>query len=234
MRWCARSRTCIATRCACASSATATPLGSELARSMQDAESLTAAQSRARALGRRRLRRPLGHRAGLPLARGRRRRGHAARRRTSAETQVAARLALAGMPDPDLLIRTGGERRISNFLLWNLAYTELYFTDVLWPEFSPAHLEAAFEFFAQRERRFGKTSAQVAAQSRCLGCGSSRRSILVRRAAAGTVRARAALDRACVRRRVHHRRVGVGRVRRAAHGCRRGSATPARSRCCCC
>jgi undecaprenyl diphosphate synthase len=81
------------------------------------------------------------------------------------ESQIGARLALAGLPDPDLLIRTGGERRISNFLLWNLAYTELYFSDVLWPEFGPAHLDAAFEFYAQRERRFGKTSAQLAASS---------------------------------------------------------------------
>ncbi|HUX72861.1 MAG TPA: polyprenyl diphosphate synthase [Steroidobacteraceae bacterium] len=79
------------------------------------------------------------------------------------EEQVGARLALAGIPDPDLLIRTGGEKRISNFLLWNLAYTELYFSDVLWPEFSTAQLDSAFEFFARRERRFGKTSAQVAA-----------------------------------------------------------------------
>jgi undecaprenyl diphosphate synthase len=63
------------------------------------------------------------------------------------------------------LIRTGGEQRISNFLLWNFAYTELYFSDALWPEFSPAHLQAAFEFFAQRERRFGKTSAQVSVKA---------------------------------------------------------------------
>jgi undecaprenyl diphosphate synthase len=81
------------------------------------------------------------------------------------EEQIAARLALAGIPDPDLLIRTGGEQRISNFLLWNLAYTELYFSEALWPEFSPAHLKAAFEHFAQRERRFGKTSAQVATKA---------------------------------------------------------------------
>jgi undecaprenyl diphosphate synthase len=81
------------------------------------------------------------------------------------EAAVAQRLALAGIPDPDLLIRTGGERRISNFLLWNLAYTELYFSDELWPEFSPAHLDAAFEYFAQRERRFGRTSGQLAAQA---------------------------------------------------------------------
>jgi len=81
------------------------------------------------------------------------------------ESQLAERLALAGVPDPDLLIRTGGERRISNFLLWNLAYTELYFCDELWPEFSPAHLDAAFEYFARRERRFGQTSGQLAAQA---------------------------------------------------------------------
>lgn len=81
------------------------------------------------------------------------------------EAQIAERLALAGLPDPDLLIRTGGEQRISNFLLWNLAYTEMYFTDVLWPEFGSSTLDAAFEFFAQRERRFGKTSAQLAAKA---------------------------------------------------------------------
>jgi undecaprenyl diphosphate synthase len=81
------------------------------------------------------------------------------------ESQIAERLALKGVPDPDLLIRTGGERRISNFLLWNLAYTELYFCDELWPAFSPAHLDAAFEYFARRERRFGQTSGQLAAQA---------------------------------------------------------------------
>jgi undecaprenyl diphosphate synthase len=81
------------------------------------------------------------------------------------EAQIGARLALAGVPDPDLLIRTGGEKRISNFLLWNLAYTEMYFTDVLWPEFTPAHLDAALTFYAERERRFGKTSAQLAAKA---------------------------------------------------------------------
>jgi len=81
------------------------------------------------------------------------------------EEHVAARLELTGIPDPDLLIRTGGERRISNFLLWNLAYTELYFCDELWPEFSVANLDAAFESFKQRERRFGKTSGQLAAKA---------------------------------------------------------------------
>jgi undecaprenyl diphosphate synthase len=81
------------------------------------------------------------------------------------EKQVTDRLALAGIPDPDLLIRTGGERRISNFLLWNLAYTELYFSDELWPEFSTDHLDAAFDYFAHRERRFGKTSGQLIAKA---------------------------------------------------------------------
>jgi undecaprenyl diphosphate synthase len=81
------------------------------------------------------------------------------------EAQIAERLALAGIPDPDLLIRTGGEQRISNFLLWNLAYTEMYFSDVLWPEFGPAELDAAFDFYARRERRFGKTSAQISAKA---------------------------------------------------------------------
>jgi undecaprenyl diphosphate synthase len=76
---------------------------------------------------------------------------------------IASRLALAGVPDPDLLIRTGGEKRISNFLLWNLAYSELFFCDVLWPAFGVEHLDAAFAHFAARERRFGKTSAQIKA-----------------------------------------------------------------------
>jgi undecaprenyl diphosphate synthase len=81
------------------------------------------------------------------------------------EDQIGARLALGAIPDPDLLIRTGSEQRISNFLLWNVAYTELYFSDVFWPEFTPAHLDAAFEKYARRERRFGKTSAQLVEKS---------------------------------------------------------------------
>jgi len=62
---------------------------------------------------------------------------------------------LSGQPEPDLFIRTGGERRLSNYLLWNLAYTELYFSDVLWPDFSEADLDAALDDFARRERRYG-------------------------------------------------------------------------------
>lgn len=68
---------------------------------------------------------------------------------------IARHLALAHSPDPDLLIRTGGEHRISNFLLWQLAYTELYFTDTLWPDFGPDAFDAALADFAQRQRRFG-------------------------------------------------------------------------------
>ncbi|MFN3629420.1 MAG: polyprenyl diphosphate synthase [Casimicrobiaceae bacterium] len=70
-------------------------------------------------------------------------------------------LALAGQPDPDLFIRTGGERRVSNFLLWQMAYTELYFTDVLWPEFGAEHFEQALAWYAGRERRFGMTGEQL-------------------------------------------------------------------------
>lgn len=77
------------------------------------------------------------------------------------ESALTQSLALAGLPDPDLLIRTGGEQRISNFLLWNLAYTELYFCDVLWPDFGEAHLEAAIEHYGRRQRRFGLTPSQA-------------------------------------------------------------------------
>ena len=73
------------------------------------------------------------------------------------ERAIAARLYTAGLPDPDLVIRTSGECRISNFLLWQLAYTEFYITDTLWPEFSPSHLRAAVEAYSQRKRRFGFT-----------------------------------------------------------------------------
>jgi undecaprenyl diphosphate synthase len=78
------------------------------------------------------------------------------------EARFAAALALGALPDPDLFIRTGGEQRISNFLLWNLAYTELYFTDVLWPDFDGPAFDAALRFFAQRQRRFGLTAEQAA------------------------------------------------------------------------
>jgi undecaprenyl diphosphate synthase len=68
---------------------------------------------------------------------------------------------LAGRSDPDLFIRTGGEMRISNFLLWQSAYTEFHFSPVLWPDFSPDELDAALEDYQGRERRFGRTGKQV-------------------------------------------------------------------------
>ncbi len=77
------------------------------------------------------------------------------------EAGFAARLALGHAPPVDLLIRTGGELRISNFLLWHLAYAELYFTDTLWPDFDAAALQAALAWYAGRERRFGRTGEQV-------------------------------------------------------------------------
>ena len=71
------------------------------------------------------------------------------------EAHVQEQLSLGGLPEPDLLIRSGGEYRISNYLLWHLAYTELYFTDVLWPDYSPANLHTALQWYAVRKRRFG-------------------------------------------------------------------------------
>ena len=77
------------------------------------------------------------------------------------EAALMQHLSMAGMPEPDLFIRTGGEQRISNFLLWQLAYTELHFTDALWPDFDAVALDAAIESYRTRERRFGRTSEQV-------------------------------------------------------------------------
>ncbi|MCD7825845.1 MAG: isoprenyl transferase [Clostridiaceae bacterium] len=71
------------------------------------------------------------------------------------ETLISSRLDTAGIPDPDLLIRTSGEQRLSNYLLWQMAYTEFYFTDVLWPDFGKKELEMAVKFYQERDRRFG-------------------------------------------------------------------------------
>ena len=87
-----------------------------------------------------------GHPAGTPVS----------------EADLAPHLAMSFAPEPDLFVRTGGEQRVSNFLLWQLAYTELYFTDTLWPDFDAAALDAAFSSYRARERRFGRTSEQVA------------------------------------------------------------------------
>ena len=77
------------------------------------------------------------------------------------EALLADRLSMAWAPEPDLFIRTGGEQRISNFLVWQLAYTEMYFTPTFWPDFDAASLDAAFEWYRSRERRFGRTSEQL-------------------------------------------------------------------------
>lgn len=85
--------------------------------------------------------------------------------RDVSEELLRGYLALGDCPDPDLLIRTGGEYRISNFLLWNLAYAEVFFTPTLWPDFAPADIEAAFAFYRDRQRRFGRTAEQLRARS---------------------------------------------------------------------
>ncbi|MES3010176.1 MAG: polyprenyl diphosphate synthase [Pseudomonadota bacterium] len=77
------------------------------------------------------------------------------------ETALTQAMALGHVPDPDLIIRTGGEQRLSNFLLWQAAYAELYFSDKLWPEFDDSELDRALLAYSQRERRFGLTTAQV-------------------------------------------------------------------------
>ena len=77
------------------------------------------------------------------------------------EELINKKLSLADYDEPDLLIRTGGEKRLSNYLLWQIAYTELYFTDVLWPDFNADQFDLALEWYAKRQRRFGKTSEQI-------------------------------------------------------------------------
>jgi undecaprenyl diphosphate synthase len=81
------------------------------------------------------------------------------------EDLFSSALMTAGVPDPDLLIRTSGEMRVSNFLLWQIAYSELYVTDVLWPDFRRPQFLAALDDYARRERRFGRTAAQIAAEA---------------------------------------------------------------------
>ncbi len=82
------------------------------------------------------------------------------------EADLAPYLSMSYAPEPDLFIRTGGEQRISNFLLWQLAYSELYFTEALWPDFGPGLLDEAVNWYRGRERRFGRTSEQVESGSR--------------------------------------------------------------------
>ena len=80
------------------------------------------------------------------------------------EQRITQGMTLSHLPEIDLMIRTGGEQRISNFLLWQLAYTELYFTDILWPDFDATSFQQALDFFSGKERRFGQTSEQVILQ----------------------------------------------------------------------
>ncbi|MGL1833754.1 polyprenyl diphosphate synthase [Rhodocyclaceae bacterium SMB388] len=87
------------------------------------------------------------------------------------EAELSAELAMNYGPEPDLFIRTGGEQRISNFLLWQLAYTELYFTDTLWPDFDETALDVAIRSYAARERRFGRTSEQLGQNRKTTGDG---------------------------------------------------------------
>ncbi|MGD9870457.1 MAG: polyprenyl diphosphate synthase [Thauera sp.] len=86
---------------------------------------------------------------------------HPGRTEPFTEDELASALSMNFAPEPDLFIRTGGETRISNFMLWQLAYTELHFTDVLWPDFDAAALDQAIASYQQRERRFGRTSEQL-------------------------------------------------------------------------
>ena len=144
------------TACACASSA----IARGLPRRWSSAWSRRRSARRPRPAGprrRRRLRRPLGSRAGRARLAGRRSGGRTLRpggdRRGGVRAPARERRAAS---EPDLFIRTGGERRISNFLLWDLAYTELWFTDTLWPDFDAAVFDAALADFAGRQRRFGR------------------------------------------------------------------------------
>ena len=77
------------------------------------------------------------------------------------EELINTKLSLADYDEPDLLIRTGGEKRLSNYLLWQIAYTELYFTNTLWPDFNTDQFDLALDWYTKRQRRFGKTSEQI-------------------------------------------------------------------------
>ena len=106
------------------------------------------------------LRRTLGHYPGYPKIVDKMESGEISKQSVSPEL-IEKHLSTAGLPDPDLFIRTGGEERVSNFLLWQLAYTELYFTPTLWPDFDQGSLDDAISSFKTRERRFGHTGEQI-------------------------------------------------------------------------
>ncbi|HUF80849.1 MAG TPA: polyprenyl diphosphate synthase [Burkholderiales bacterium] len=129
----------------------------KLGRLVQEAEALTAANTRLTLT----IAANYGGRWDILQAVNRLLRQQPGRASRFTEQELAAHLALSYAPEPDLFIRTGGEHRISNFVLWQLAYTELYFTDMLWPDFDAAALDRAIVSYQQRERRFGRTSEQL-------------------------------------------------------------------------
>jgi undecaprenyl diphosphate synthase len=133
----------------------------KLARLVQEAEALTAANERLTLT----IAANYGGRWDIVQAVNRMLREQPGRNSGFSEQELASHLALSYAPEPDLFIRTGGEQRISNFVLWQLAYSELYFTDMLWPDFDAAALDRAIISYQQRERRFGRTSEQLPADA---------------------------------------------------------------------
>lgn len=135
------------------------PLDAGLVRLIEDGERLTQANTRLTLT----VAANYGGRWDILQAMNRLSRAHPERAGRFTEEDLAPLLAMSYAPEPDLFVRTGGEQRISNFLLWQLAYTELYFTDTLWPDFDAKAYLAAIQSFRQRERRYGRTSEQLVA-----------------------------------------------------------------------
>jgi len=135
------------------------PLDAGLVRLIEDGERLTQANTRLTLT----VAANYGGRWDVLQATNRLAKAHPERAGRYTEEDLAPLLAMSYAPEPDLFVRTGGEQRISNFLLWQLAYTELYFTDTLWPDFDSKAYLAAIQSFRQRERRYGRTSEQLVA-----------------------------------------------------------------------
>ena len=135
------------------------PLDPGLVRLVEEGERLTAANTRLTLT----IAANYGGRWDILQAMNRLSRAHPERAGRFTEEDLAPLLAMSYAPEPDLFVRTGGEQRISNFLLWQLAYAELYFTDTLWPDFDTKAYLAAVQSFRQRERRYGRTSEQLVA-----------------------------------------------------------------------
>jgi len=137
-----------------------TRFDTELVRTIRESEEKTAANDRLHLS----IAANYGGRWDIANAVGKLMRAHPERREGFSEEEIAGALSMNFAPEPDLFIRTGGEKRISNFLLWQLAYTELYFTDTLWPDFGASALDEAIASYGGRERRFGRTSEQLVEQ----------------------------------------------------------------------